>query len=292
MKIIKALIKSMRMYSYSKNAFVAAPLIFANQLTNLPIVISTIKGVILFCLLSSAVYILNDVRDVEIDRKHPQNKNRPVASGILPVWIAMLFSLLLFAFSLGSSYLLNKDFFILSLLYALFHIIYSFGLKHISIVESFIVAIGFIIRVMAGSILVLAPASEWIILATFFLALVLVLGKRKCEFLRAEKNNLESSRPVLKEYTSSWLDHSMSIAAASATLTYALYCISSRGVSIGGKGMVFTVIPVLLGLYRYMQLVSQGKMTEDIGHMLFKDILLLSSIFIWLVMLILLIYLT
>jgi len=290
MNKIKALLKLMRIYSYTKNGFVAAPLIFANQLTNLLAVKNVLIGVFFFCLLSSAVYIFNDIRDIEIDRKHPQNCKRPLAAKEISLWFAGIFSLLLFAISLGGSYLLNPVFFTYAFIYALLHISYSLGVKHISIVESFIVALGFVLRVMAGSILVKAPASEWIILATFFLALLLVFGKRKCEQMKFEQSHTESPRLVLAHYPSYWLDQCMSIAAAVSVLTYSLYCISPRGFSLGGKSMVFTVIPVLLGLYRFLQLDAQGKLNEELGQVVFKDAILLSAILIWIIVLIALIY--
>lgn len=287
MNKIKGIIKLLRIHSYIKNGFVAAPIIFTNKLDQIDILMQVIGGVILFCIISSAVYIINDIMDVEVNRQHPEKRKRPIASGELSVSAAWVIAFFLSIFSILGSYFLSKEFLMYILLYYGLQLGYSMWLKRVSIIESLIVAAGFVIRVMAGGILVYEPASEWIILATFFLALVLVLGKRRCEYTRGEKGEVKEVRPVLKNYTITWLDLSMSIAVAAAILTYALYSISERGIFVGGKKMVFTLLPVVLGLLRYMQLISLGEVDEDIGQLLFRDFILLISIVSWLIMLIL-----
>lgn len=290
MNKIKAIIKSLRIHSYIKNGFVVAPIIFTNKLDEMDILKQVIGGGILFCMISSAVYIINDIRDIEVDRQHFEKRKRPIASGELSVSAAWVIALFLSIFSILGSYFLNKEFLMYVLLYYGLQLGYSIWLKRVSIIESLIVAAGFVIRVMAGGILVYEPASEWIILATFFLALVLVLGKRRCEYVKRENGEIKEVRPVLKNYTIMWLDLSMSIAVAAAILTYALYSISERGIFIGGKRMIYSLLPVVLGLLRYMQLISLGKMDEDIGQLLFRDIILLLSIVTWVIMIILFIY--
>lgn len=290
MNKIKAIIKSLRIHSYIKNGFVVAPIIFTNKLDEMDILKQVIGGGILFCMISSAVYIINDIRDIEVDRQHFEKRKRPIASGELSVSAAWVIALFLSIFSILGSYFLNKEFLMYVLLYYGLQLSYSIWLKRVSIIESLIVAAGFVIRVMAGGILVYEPASEWIILATFFLALVLVLGKRRCEYVKGENGEIKEVRPVLKNYTMMWLDLSMSIAVAAAILTYALYSISERGIFIGGKRMIYSLLPVVLGLLRYMQLISLGKMDEDIGQLLFRDIILLLSIVTWVIMIILFIY--
>jgi len=290
MRKLKAIIKSMRIHSYIKNAFVGAPLIFTNKLDELDIVLTVLSGVVLFCLVSSGVYIINDIKDIELDRKHPVKRNRAIASGELPIRLAVIVSIIMCVLSIIGSYYLNKKFLAYIIIYLLIQISYSMGLKRVAVVESLVVAVGFVLRVMAGGILVDEPASEWIILATFFLALVLVLGKRRCEYMKIENGAIDKGRSVLMHYTAMWLDLSMSIAICSAVITYSLYCISARGIFVGGKEMIYTLLPVILGLLRYLQLVSSGKMDEDIGQLLFKDIILFISVSSWIIMLIIFIY--
>ncbi len=290
MKKIKNIINLLRIYSYVKNGFIVAPLVFTRKLTEIDMVVKVAWGVILFCMISSAVYIINDIRDIEIDRGHPDKKKRPIASGEIPVWIAALISIILSIVAILGSFYLSKDFLIFVLIYYLMQLAYSSGLKRVAIIESLIVAIGFVIRVMAGGALVLEPASEWIILATFFLALVLVLGKRRCEYVRANNGELQKIRPILTQYTLGWLDLSISIAIGAAVITYALYCISERGIFVGGERMIYTLLPVVLGLLRYLQLVSLGKMDEDIGQLLFRDVILLIALSSWVILLIIFIY--
>ncbi len=287
---LKYIIKSLRISSYIKNSFVIAPLIFAKKLFEIKTVGEVLAGAFLFCMISSAVYLINDIRDIEFDRNHPRKKNRPIATGALPISTAILISILLSIFSLMGSFYLSRKFLLYIFLYFIMQLGYNFGLKHISIIESMIVASGFVIRVMAGSVLVKEPASEWIMLATFFLASVLIFGKRKSEYIRINNEEETIGRPVLQQYSALWLDLSLSISICAAIITYSLYCISNRGIFLGGKEMIYTLLPIMIGLLRYLQLISLGKTNEDIGQLLFNDTILLTSVLSWIIMLIIFIY--
>ncbi|GBC85420.1 Decaprenyl-phosphate phosphoribosyltransferase [bacterium HR11] len=286
----RALVRALRPAAYVKNAFVAAPLIFTHHLLDPEVALRVGLGVALFCGLSSAVYLINDVRDREIDRQHPLHRHRPVASGALPVGTALGAAAVLLVLGLGGAFWLDPAFGVVALGYVTLQLLYSAGMKHWSVVELLGVALGFVLRVMAGGFLVRVPASAWIILATFFLALTLVIGKRRAEQIRFDRLGQTPVRPVLRKYPSGWLDQGMGVAATAAILTYALYCVSPRGLAVGGEGMVFTVIPVVVGLLRFLQLVSLGEMSEELGRVLFRDRLLLLTVLVWVLMIVALIY--
>jgi decaprenyl-phosphate phosphoribosyltransferase len=287
---LRALVRALRPAAYVKNAFVAAPLVFTHHLLDPDVALRVGLGVLLFCALSSGVYLINDVRDREIDRRHPLYRSRPIASGELPVGTALGAAFALLVLGLGGAFRLDRAFGAVALGYVGLQLAYSAGMKHWGVVELLGVALGFVLRVMAGGFLVRVPASAWIILATFFLALTLVIGKRRAEQVRFERLGREPVRPVLRKYPAGWLDQGMGIAATGAILTYALYCVSPRGLAVGGEGMVFTVIPVVIGLLRFLQLVSLGEMSEELGRVLLRDRTLLLTVLVWVLMIVALIY--
>ena len=275
MKFIKKIlslpyIKEMRLKQYAKNAFIFAPLIFDHQLFVRSSFWRTFIGFITLCILSSGVYVLNDIVDVEADRNHPQKKYRPIAAGKISIHHARIFCAILFVTAFTIAFLLNKQFFLLCILIVIINLAYSFKLKHIPLIDIMTIGILFILRVFCGSVLIhVNMFSPWLYMVTFMLALYLGFGKRRAELasLDGAENN---TRPVLDGYTVPFLDQLLSIISAVIIMSYALYTISGPAVSDNNR-MLLTVPFVIYGIFRYLYLIQvkhQGGAPEEV---LFSD---------------------
>lgn len=255
MSIIKALIKSMRLRQWPKNLFILAAVIFDGQLFNRDSLLVSIAGVLVFCLISSSVYLINDVKDIESDRQHPVKKNRPIASGKLPVRVALTAAVVLLVISFPVAYLLSPGFAIISGIYFLINLAYSFHLKHVPLVDVLIIAAGFVLRVAAGVTLIAVQRfSPWMYVVTTMLALFIGFGKRRAELqqLSAGANN---HRRVLDGYSIPFLDQLITIVSSSTILTYSLYTFSAPNLP-ENHGMMLTIPFVLYGIFRYLYLIQ------------------------------------
>ena len=259
-------IHQMRPRQYAKNAFIFAPLIFDRQLFVPRSLWLTFLGFITLCILSSAVYVLNDIVDVDSDRKHPQKKYRPIASGKISIRNAKIFCVILFLIALTIAYFLNKKFLLLCFLIALINIAYSFRLKHIPLIDIITIGILFIIRVYSGAVLIRVKVfSPWLYIVTFMLALYLGFGKRRAE-LASMKDEATDVRPVLDGYTIPFLDQLISIISAVIIMSYALYTFSGPTVPANNR-MLLTIPFVVYGIFRYLYLVQvkhQGGAPEEV----------------------------
>ena len=283
-------IHQMRPRQYAKNAFIFAPLFFDRQLFVPRSLLLTIIGFIILCVLSSAVYVLNDLVDVESDRNHPQKKYRPIASGKIPIRSAKIFCVCLFAIALSGAFFLNKTFFLLCVLTALINIAYSFRLKHIPLIDIITIGILFLIRVYSGAVLIQVNIfSPWLYIVTFMLALYLGFGKRRAELasLQGTENN---TRPVLDGYTVPFLDQLISIISAVIIMSYALYTFSGPAIPSNNR-MLLTIPFVVYGIFRYLYLIQvkhQGGAPEEV---LFSDRWLQGTIFLYAISIIFALYL-
>lgn len=264
MQKIKEIIKLLRVKHYIKNLLVFLPLLFSQQLFSAPQkLIAVCWGFVSFCLVSSAVYIFNDIQDVEKDRKHPTKKNRPIASGAVGQREAMVYGVICAAaavainLALGSLWGLG-----LLLLYLALNVAYSLGLKNKAIIDVTILTSGFLIRLLYGSALTQIPISEWMFLTITAGVFYLGLGKRRNELIRIEKS--AETRAVLKYYTYSFLDKNMYISATLAIVFYTLWVVS-REIPL----LIWTVPAVMLIFMRYsldMEANSDGDPVEIILH--------------------------
>jgi len=255
MKTLKALIKSMRLKQWPKNLFLLAAVIFDGQLFNRDSLLISIAGVLIFCLISSSVYLINDVKDIDSDRQHPVKKNRPIASGKLPVRIALVAAILLLVISFPVSYLLSPGFAIISGIYFLINLAYSFHLKHVPLIDVMIIATGFVLRVAAGVTLIAVQRfSPWMYVVTTLLALFIGFGKRRAELkqLSIDANN---HRRVLDGYSIPFLDQLIMIVSSSTILTYSLYTFSAPNLP-ENHSMMLTIPFVLYGIFRYLYLIQ------------------------------------
>lgn len=261
-----AILRAIRPHQWVKNIFVLAALVFAAGETHqLPVekLVSTLLAVAAFCLGSSTIYLVNDIMDVESDRKHPEKCKRPIASGELSVPMALvtagfcLAGSMAFAFSVGGTpfplaYVVGA--------YITLNFLYSWKLKHIVLVDAFCIAAGFLLRVQGGALAVGAPVSHWLFLCTLFLALFLALCKRRAETdLLGE--DAASHRAILREYNRGFLDQMVTMLAACTVVSYTMYTIDGDATSKFSRGnLLFWTVPfVVFGLGRYLLLVQTQK---------------------------------
>lgn len=253
--MIKAIIKEMRIRQWIKNAFVLIPLVFDRQLFLVEPFIRTIIGFFLFCFVSSGVYFINDILDVEADRKHPKKRLRPIASGILPIPLAILIASILVIFSITASYFLSIGFFIILVIYFLLNIAYSFKLKHVPLLDVMIIAAGFVLRVGAGvSIIQVERFSPWLYVVTTVFALFFGLGKRRGEMATIQQIHNEQ-RKVLDGYSIPLLDQLITIISATTIMSYSLYTFSAPNLP-DNHAMMLTIPFAIYGIFRYLYLIQ------------------------------------
>jgi len=252
--LLTGILKSLRPKQWTKNGFVFAALIFDIKLFQAEPLAKTLYGFVLLCFLSGTVYIINDLVDVEKDRQHPTKRNRPIASGRVPLRVAIISAVVLSVVCLSLSFWLDPTFGIVALSYWLLQIAYSLILKNIVIVDVLTVAGGFVLRVAAGVVLVQAERfSPWLYVFTVLLALFLVLGKRRQE-LALLKEQATNTRAILDEYNLPFLDEMMAIVTAGTVMTYSFYTFSAPNLPANHL-MMLTIPFVLYGIFRYLYVI-------------------------------------
>jgi len=287
---IRDLIESLRPPQWTKNLFVFAAAVFSQKIFQIGFFLKTAGAFFIFCLLAGALYILNDILDVKEDRFHPKKSLRPFASGRIHRSQAVGLALILGVISLFSAFELNRNFFLACLVYVILQIAYSLKLKHVVILDVFLIASGFVIRVVAGGLVVDVPLSSWLLICTILLALFLAMGKRRHEILLLEEN-APSHRPILREYSAYFLDQMISVVTASTVIAYCLYTISEDTVRKFGTGnLVYTTPFVLYGIFRYLYLVHQKGKGGSPEELIIKDQPLCLSIVLWIAAVVLILY--
>jgi 4-hydroxybenzoate polyprenyltransferase len=264
--MLLALLKTMRPRQWTKNVFVLAALVFDRQLTHPVALLHSIAGFILFCLASSAVYIINDIIDVEADRNHPKKRNRPIASGKLPIPVARIAAIVLLVVAYTLAYILSKGFFLIILVYLLLNLAYSTWLKHIPLIDVFVLSSFYVLRVVSGvSLIQVERFSPWLYIVTTLLALYIGFGKRRAELcLLAEEAN--SHRRVLDGYTIPFLDELITIVSSTTIIAYSLYTFTAPNLP-ANHSMMLTIPFVLYGIFRYLYLIQvkeEGGAPEDL----------------------------
>lgn len=253
--MFKHLLKSMRPKQWTKNAAVFAALIFDRQLFKTDSVFRTFAGFILFCLVSSSVYLLNDIMDIESDKKHPIKRNRPIAAGKLSVSTALIFASAFIILSLGFGFWLSIGFGILAAVYFLTNLAYSKWFKHIVIIDVLVIALGFVLRVASGvSLISVERFSPWLYVVTTLLALYIGFGKRRSE-LTSLNEVAGRHRRVLDGYTISFLDQLITIVSSTTVIAYSFYTFSAPNLP-ADHSMMLTIPFVLYGIFRYLYLIQ------------------------------------
>jgi 4-hydroxybenzoate polyprenyltransferase len=289
--MLKALIKTMRPRQWIKNGFVFFALIFDRQLFLLDPFLRTLAGFLLFCLISSAVYLFNDIADVEADRNHPEKKFRPIASGQLPVHVAWAAALLLVAISLPLAYLLSPGFFVVIVTYLVINLLYSRWLKHVPILDVMVIALGFVLRVAAGVTLITVERfSPWLYVITLLFSLYIGLGKRRAE-INLLSQGAASHRKVLDGYTLQLLDQYITIVSGMTIIAYSLYTFSAPNLP-ANHTMMLTIPFVIYGIFRYLQLIQTGHAAGSPDEVALKDRPLQITMALWMLVIIAVFYLS
>lgn len=284
---IKYYLKEMRLHHYIKNLLVFVPLICSKQFFQTDKLINSIYAFLSFCFISSAIYFINDIRDIENDKKHPTKCKRPIASGQIGIKSAIMFAVLLIVISIIFSALcFNLYAFILMLLYFILNIGYSFGLKKIPLLDISILVSGFLIRVLYGSFVTDIQISNWLYLVVISAAFYLGLGKRKSEL---EKYGNDNTRQVIKKYSLSFLENNMYMCMALIIVFYALWTVDKNTIAMHNSNLIWTVPVVMLIFMRY-GLTAEKKADGDPVEVLIHDKTLLCLCILYLILMIFLIY--
>ena len=271
-------LRLMRPHQWLKNGFVFAGLIFSQSWGNFELMVEVLRAFTAFCFISSAVYVLNDWRDRAQDALHPVKKFRPLACGAVQAPAALgLAATLIFA-GLGLALFNSGAVWLLSLLalYVTINLAYSWGLKQVPVVDVFLIASGFLIRLLAGTVAVGIAPSRWLLLTGLFVALFLGFSKRKSESFHTP----EQQRAVLQSYSPALLDVLIAVSMTATITTYSLYAISPEIQALHGERLMLTVPLVVFGLFRYCYQVQLGK-GEDVSKDLLKDPWILGAMGAW-----------
>jgi 4-hydroxybenzoate polyprenyltransferase len=282
LQALSGLIRTMRPRQWTKNVLIYAGLVFDRQLFVADAFLRVTLSFFLLCLVASTIYIINDLVDIERDRLHPVKKNRPIPSGKLPVRVAIVAAILLPAFALGISALYSPSFTIVLVLYFVLHILYSFVLKNIVIIDIMAITAGFVLRVAAGVVVVqVANFSPWLYACSALLALFLAIGKRRQELIMLA-DNAENFRATYKSYNLTLLDEMLRLVTISTFITYLLYTVEAQTILVANTNVALITVPfVLYALFRYMYLIyvkGEGSAPDEV---LLKDYPLLISILLW-----------
>ena len=275
------LLKLLRCHQYIKNVFIFLPLFFALKITEHELIIKTTFAFISFSMLASAVYIFNDLIDIDFDKQHPSKKNRPIASGSISKRTAsfLIVALSLSAFSI--IFQVNSSAGIILSIYGTLNIAYSLRLKHIAILDVMIIATGFVLRLFVGAFATNIILSKWIVLMTFLLALFMALAKRRDDFIIFLDTG-KKMRKVIDGYNLQFLDIAMSIMASIVIVAYIMYSTSEEVIArLNNEYLYLTVIFVILGIMRYLQITFVEKNSGSPTKLVLKDKFLQLSLLAW-----------
>jgi 4-hydroxybenzoate polyprenyltransferase len=288
----RELLRAMRPKQWTKNVVIFAALVFDAKLTDPYYLIRTVIGFFIFCFISGAVYLINDLTDIDKDREHPSKRNRPLASGRLSVRVAQAAIVVIPAICLPLAYTLDPLFGAIASFYLLLQIAYSLALKNVVIVDVLIIAAGFVLRVGAGAALVDAERfSPWLYVCIILGALFLGFSKRRGELVLLQTNASEH-RAVLEDYSLPFLDEMISVVTATTVLAYALYTFDPGNPHLPANNAMMLTIPyVLYGVFRYLYLVHQKGETAPPDEVLLKDRPLQATMVLWGLTVVLLLYL-
>jgi 4-hydroxybenzoate polyprenyltransferase len=286
----KYILISMRPKQWVKNLFVYAGLIFSRNLMDPHLFIKVTLGFGLFSLMASSMYLFNDIRDIGNDRNHRDKQKRPIAAGKLKISTAYTVSAVLAAFSLATAFWLEPKFFVILAIYGVVSVAYSIRLKHMVIVDIMIIGFGFVLRVIAGTVLAEVSPSDWLIICTMTISLFFGFSKRRQELVLAG-NNAGGQRLVLESYNLPFLDQMIAVVTACTVISYALYTVSSETVArFGTRNLVFTIPFVLYGIFRYLYLVYRRVSGENPTEMIMKDTPSVVNVVLWFVVVLIVVY--
>ncbi|MEW6284669.1 MAG: decaprenyl-phosphate phosphoribosyltransferase [Chloroflexota bacterium] len=289
--MLKHLLKTMRPRQWIKNGFVFFALIFDKQLFQTEPFLRTLEGFVLFCLISSAVYLFNDIADIEADRIHPEKRHRPLAAGKLHISVAFAAAVILALAALAFGYWLAPAFAGVLAAYFVINLLYSRWLKHIPILDVLIIAAGFVLRVAAGVMLITVERfSPWLYMITVLFSLYLGLGKRRAE-ISLLAQGAGAHRKVLDGYTLPLLDQYITIVSGTTIVAYSLYTFSAPNLP-ENHSMMLTIPFVVYGIFRYLQLIQIGNAGGSPEEVALTDRPLQVTVLLWGLAVIAIFYLT
>ena len=297
-----AYLRLLRPKDWAKNLFIFIPLFFSGQLFHWSLYPELLLGVLAFCCFASSIYIINDYRDIDDDKKHPVKSKRPLASGAVSKKVAVLISLFLILLGLVIGYSIKEKFLFVLVIYFVLNLGYSFGLKNIPILDIVIVAIGFVLRIKGGAVIANIGLSEWLNIMVFLLALFMAIGKRRDDVLL--KLSLGSDmRKSSKGYNIEFLNVILALVCAVIIVAYFMYTMSpevqQRLVNAGGSGdgntgaayrLYYTCLFVLAGIMRYLQIIFVQNASGSPTKILYKDRFIQATLILWIASFYLIIY--
>ena len=271
----------LRPKQWLKNVFVFAGLIFSRQFLTLESIEKSVFAFIVFSILSSSGYIVNDILDYQEDRAHPVKSRRPIASGKVRRGPAAVFSAFLLILSLLGAYMLGNHFLYVCLVYCIFMISYSVGMKNIVILDILVVAIGYVLRAIAGAVVLAVEISSWLLLCTLLIALFLVISKRRTEIVLLGEEATKH-RKILSHYSLGLLSQMMSIVTAACIVAYCLYTLAPETVNkFGTRKLIYTIPFVIYGIFRYLYITFQKVETDIPERVIIGDLPLQICLFAW-----------
>jgi 4-hydroxybenzoate polyprenyltransferase and related prenyltransferases len=287
---VKALAQLLRIRQWVKNGFVLAPVFFGAELLNRDRLIHAAAAFLFFCLAAGMVYIINDWQDIEADRAHAEKRNRPLASGVISGRGAfiVLATLVALAIALMLIVPLPRDFFIVVAIYLAINLAYSLGLKQVALLELFLVASGFVLRLLAGALAIEIRLTQWILIATAMIAFVLTVGKRRDDL--AQEYDAGHHRKSLAHYSIGYLDLVLAALTGGTLVVYLLFCASDYAIDRFGPLVLVTALPVAFGLLRYLQLVTVRGKGASPTDLVLEDRGLIATVGIFIAMFAALIY--
>lgn len=281
--MIRAIWRSMRPHQWFKNFFIFAPALFTLDIFRKAFTVKLLVGFIGFSLISSAIYIFNDIKDREEDRLHPVKRFRPIASGQIPLGFAALIALFLFLSGLTILYTLQPKSALVGIGYVLLMVLYNFGLRKVALIDTITISVGFVLRVVAGGTLIQQPLSHWLLLCTFTLALYLSIMKRRQETVVVFNEENNRTRQVLFHYPSlQVMDGWCNILAGMSVIFYALYTVDPQTIAKHHTdNLIYTVPFVIYGVFRYQKVAYTSGSGEDPARLVLKDPGVIWAVILW-----------
>lgn len=286
---ISVYFRLIRVSNWIKNLFLFVPWLFAKQMFEQESTNRIIIAFFSFCFISSFVYVLNDLFDIENDRNHPVKKKRPIAAGEISIAASYIIMALLLCLSFGFAFLLNVKFMMVLSAYALLNFFYSVKLKDIVLLDIFSIAGGFVLRIAAGAAAIDVVISKWLLLTTLFISLFLAVMKRRSELVQSHGQNY--SRKVLSDYNLQIIDQISMVASSGVIICYALYTVAEQTIAkFRTERLIYTTIFVVFGVFRYIYIVHKKQDTENVAEVILHDIPMLINLLLYIITITLIIY--
>ena len=283
-------LRLLRPKDWAKNLFLYIPLFFSGEIFDISKFAALAGGFIAFCCIASSIYIINDYRDMEDDRKHPQKKNRPLASGKVSPSAALVICGILILLGFGIAWPEGSRFFWLLSIYFIINLAYSFGLKNIAILDIFIIAIGFNLRIRGGGAIAVVDVTIWMNIMVFLLALFMAIGKRRDDVLLKLSSGIDM-RKAVKGYTLDFLNTLLALVSAVMIVAYFMYTVSEKVIEKHNTERLYvTALFVMAGLMRYLQIIYVKSDSGSPTKILYKDRFIQVSILLWMISFYFLIY--